>query len=89
MNRKNYTEKMVEEVLEEIFKSYPEYAGIRPYKEEIIALALSKCEPFYTTSDVGHAVVKTRMDSSGFRSKVTAVVMEAIDKVKDNPREKD
>jgi competence protein ComFB len=87
MNRKNYTEKMVEEVLEEILKDYPEYKKIRPYKEEIIALALSKCEPFYTTSDVGHAVVKTRMDSSGFRSKVTAIVMESIEKVKENPRD--
>jgi hypothetical protein len=87
MNRKNYTEKMVEEVLEEILKDYPEYKDIRPYKEEIIALALSKCEPFYTTSDVGHAVVKTRMDSSSFRSKVTAIVMEAIEKVKENPRD--
>ena len=87
MNRKNYTEKMVEEVLGEILKDYPEYKNMRPYKEEIIALALTKCEPFYTTSDVGHAVVKTRMDSSSFRSKVTAIVLESIEKVKENPRE--
>ncbi len=82
-------EKMVEDILNEIFKSYPDYADCKPYREEITALALTKCEPFYTTSDVGHAVVKTKMNSSGFRSKVTAIVMEAIDKVKDNPREKD
>jgi hypothetical protein len=87
MNRKNYTEKMVEEILEEIFKRYPEYADAKPYREEIIALALTKCEPFYTTSDVGHAVVKTKMDSSSFRSKVTAIVLEAIGKVRENPRE--
>lgn len=79
-------ERMVEEILIEIFKGYPEYADIKSYKEEIIALALTKCEPFYTTSDVGHAVVKTRMDSSGFRSKVTSIVLEAIGQVKENPR---
>ena len=80
-------EKMVEEILSEIFKSYPAYKDCKPYKEEIIALALTKCEPFYTTSDVGHAVVKTKMDTSGFRSKVTSIVMEAIGQVKKNPRE--
>lgn len=79
-------ENMVEEILSDIFESYPDYANCKPYREEIIALALTKCEPFYTTSDVGHAVVKTRMDSSGFRSKVTSIVLEAIEKVKENPR---
>ncbi len=80
-------ERMVEEILSEIFKTYPDYEDCEPYREEIIALALTKCEPFYTTSDVGHAVVKTRMDSLGFRSKVTSIVMEAIGQVKKNPRE--
>lgn len=84
--RRNYMEKMVEAVLSEIFKSYPDYVDCKAYKEEIIALALTKCEAFYTTSDVGHAVVKTKMDSSGFRSKVTTIVLEAIEKVKENPR---
>jgi len=79
-------ERMVEEILIEIFEGYTEYADIKSYKEEIIALALTKCEPFYTTSDVGHAVVKTRMDSAGFRSKVTSIVLEAIGQVKENPR---
>ncbi len=86
MDRRNYMENMVEEILSDIFESYPDYENCKPYREEIIALALTKCEPFYTTSDVGHAVVKTRMDSSGFRSKVTSIVLEAIEKVKENPR---
>lgn len=86
MDRRNYMEKMVEDILSEIFKSYPDYADCKGYREEIIALALTKCEPYYTTSDVGHAVVKTKMDSSGFRSKVTSIVIEAIEKVKKNPR---
>jgi hypothetical protein len=86
MDRRNYMENMVEEILSDIFESYPDYEKCKPYREEIIALALTKCEPFYTTSDVGHAVVKTRMDSSGFRSKVTSIVLEAIEKVKENPR---
>ena len=79
-------ENMVEDILSDIFESYPDYENCKPYREEIIALALTKCEAFYTTSDVGHAVVKTRMDSSGFRSKVTSIVLEAIEKVKENPR---
>lgn len=86
MDRRNYMEKMVEDILSEIFKSYPDYSDCKEYREEIIALALTKCEPYYTTSDVGHAVVKTKMDSSGFRSKVTSIVIEAIEKVKKNPR---
>jgi len=86
IERRNYMEKMVEDILSEIFESYPDFESCRPYREEIIALALTKCEPFYTTSDLGHAVVKTRMDSAGFRSKVTSVVMEAIGQVKNNPR---
>jgi hypothetical protein len=85
--RRNYMEKMVDEILSEIFESYPDYEDCKPYRDEIIALALTKCEPFYTTSDVGHAVVKTKMGSSGFRSKVTSIVMEAIGQVKKNPRE--
>lgn len=86
MDRRNYMENMVEDILSDIFESYPDYENCKPYREEIIALALTKCEAFYTTSDVGHAVVKTRMDSSGFRSKVTSIVLEAIEKVKENPR---
>ncbi len=86
MDRRNYMENLVENILSDIFESYPDYENCKPYREEIIALALTKCEPFYTTSDVGHAVVKTRMDSSGFRSKVTSIVLEAIEKVKENPR---
>jgi hypothetical protein len=87
MNGRNYMEKMVEEILVEIFEDYPEFEDIKPFREEIMALALTKCEPFYTTSDVGHAVVKTRMDSSGFRSKVTSIVLEAIGQVRNNPRQ--
>jgi hypothetical protein len=79
-------ENLVEDILSDIFESYPDYEKCKAYREEIIALALTKCEPFYTTSDVGHAVVKTKMDSSGFRSKVTSIVLEAIEKVKENPR---
>ncbi len=86
MDRRNYMEQLVEEILSEIFDSYSEFENCKPYREEIIALALTKCEPFYTTTDLGHAVVKTRMDNSGFRSKVTSIVMEAIEQVKKNPR---
>jgi hypothetical protein len=86
MDRRNYMEKMVEDILTEIFDAYSEFEDCKLYREEIIALALTKCEPFYTTSDLGHAVVKTRMDSSGFRSKVTSIVLEAIGQVKKNPR---
>ena len=86
MERRNYMEKMVEDILSEILESSTAFEDCKPYREEIIALALTKCEPFYTTSDLGHAVVKTRMDSSGFRSKVTSIVMEAIGQVKNNPR---
>jgi hypothetical protein len=86
MERRNYMEKMVEDILSEILVSSPDLKDCGAYREEIIALALTKCEPFYTTTDLGHAVVKTRMDSSGFRSKVTSIVMEAIGQVKKNPR---
>jgi len=48
-------ERMVEEILVEIFEDYPDFADIKPYREEIMALALTKCEPFYTTSDVEDA----------------------------------
>jgi len=80
-------EQMVEDILNEILESSSELKDCESYREEIIALALTKCEPFYTTSDLGHAVVKTKMDSSGFRSKVTSIVMEAIGQVKNNPRQ--
>lgn len=79
-------EKMIEDIVSEIFEEYSEYAPLKQYKDDIIALALTKSEPFYTTSDVGHAVVKTKMDSSGFRSKITSIVLEAIEKVENNPR---
>ncbi len=82
----NYMERMIEGTLDGLIKNYPQYRDIEPFKKEVVALSLNKAEPLYGTSNLGHAVIETKMVNSGFRSKITSIVIEAIEKVRANPR---
>lgn len=86
MVMQNYMEKMIKNILDDLIKDYPEYRDIEPFKKEVITLSLNKAVPLYSTSDLGHAVIETKMVKSGFRSKITAIVIESIEKVRANPR---
>lgn len=86
MAMKNYMEKLIKKTLDDLIKDYPEYRDIEPLKKEVIALSLNKAEPLYGTSNLGHAVIETKLVYSGFRSKITAIVIESIEKVRTNPR---
>ncbi len=86
MFMQNYMEKMIKNILDDLKKNYPEYRDIEPFKKEVIVLSLNKAVPLYSTSDLGHAVIEPKMVKSGFRSKITAIVIESIEKVRANPR---
>jgi len=93
MDIQNYMERMIGNLLDGLIKEYPEYRDIEPFREEVIAFSLNKAEPLYSTTeplysttDLGHAVIEARIVDSGFRSKITAIVIEAIEKVRANPR---
>jgi len=79
-------EKMIKNILDDLIKDYPEYRDIESFKKGIVALSLNKAVPLYSTSDLVHAVTETKMVKSGFRSKITAIVIESIEKVRANPR---
>ncbi|MCK4421455.1 late competence development ComFB family protein [candidate division WOR-3 bacterium] len=88
MGMKNYMEKMVEEILEDLLKKYPEYKEIEVAKAEVVALSLNKLEALYGTTDLGHALLESKIVDNRFRSKVISIVIEAIEKIKENPLEK-
>ena len=74
MFMQNYMEKMIKNILDDLKKNYPEYRDIEPIKKEVVVLSLN------------NAVIETKMVESGFRSKITAIVIESIEKVRANPR---
>ncbi|MEA1912434.1 MAG: late competence development ComFB family protein [candidate division WOR-3 bacterium] len=82
----NYMEKMIEDILDKLIEDYPKYKGIEPFRNEVIALALNKSEPLYSTSDLGHAVIEAKMADPGYRSKIISIIIEAIEKVRENPK---
>jgi hypothetical protein len=86
MAMQNYMEKLIKNTLDDLIKNYPEYKDIEPYRKEVVALSLNKAEPLYGTSNLGHAVIETKLVNSGFRSKITSIVIESIEKVRANPR---
>lgn len=86
MAMQNYMEKLIKNTLDDLIKNYPEYKDIEPYRKEVVALSLNKAEPLYVTSNLGHAVIETKLVNSGFRSKITSIVIESIEKVRANPR---
>lgn len=86
MEVRNYMEKMIRNILDRLIEEKPEYKDIEPYRDEVIAYSLNKAEPLYGTTDMGNAIIESKIVSASFRSKVTAIVMEAINKIRANPR---
>ena len=86
MEIKNYLEAFVEELAKEQLQKVPELAGDERALMDVMALALNNLKPMYVVSDAGHILTEVKLSSDQIRAKVLVAVLQAIDRVKRNPR---
>ncbi len=86
MEIKNYLEAFVEELAKEQLQKVPELAGNERALMDVMALALNNLKPMYVVSDAGHILTEVKLSSAQIRAKVLVAVLQAIDRVKRNPR---
>ncbi len=86
MEIKNYLEAFVEELAKEQLQKVPELAGNERALMDVMALALNNLKPMYVVSDAGHILTEVKLSSEQIRAKVLVAVLQAIDRVKRNPR---
>lgn len=82
---RNYMEDFVQETIDRIVNENEEYKDVLPHRDEVVAYSLNKLDALYSTSDMGHAILKNKLSNDGFRSKITTIVLEAIKKIREHP----
>jgi len=85
-NVKNYLEDLVKEIAREEIEKDPGMCKCETCFLDVVAYSLNRLEPMYAATDMGHAVTGVKLSLPQMRAKVLAVVLEAIKKVKENPR---
>lgn len=83
----NISEFMVSRLLNQILPEYPNACTCEKCISDIMAIALNSIKPNYVTSDVGAVYVKAKLEvDTQELASLTAIVIQAIEKVISNPR---
>lgn len=83
---KNYMEIIVEDVLEEMLKTSDLKCKCDECQDDIKAIALNNLQPIYIATERGALFSRLNEFSIQFRADVIREILNAIDKVKKNPR---
>jgi len=79
-------EDIVAKVLKEMQSTHPELAGMEPiHLDDIMAIALNKLPPRYTTTRRGEVIVKSQVRAQ-LESDVYRELSAALDVVRQSPR---
>ncbi|KXZ40406.1 competence protein ComFB [Alkalithermobacter thermoalcaliphilus JW-YL-7 = DSM 7308] len=81
---KNYMETVVDYLIPSVLKKYENICTCEKCIEDIKAIALNNLPPMYIVTDQGNAYAKLNEMSSQFKANVIQVIVEAIEKVKNN-----
>ena len=86
MKVKNYMEDVVEHLLPQILRNFPEICHCEYCESDIKALALNNLKPKYVATPVGEIYTKVNELSMQFEADAVSAITEAITKVKNSPR---
>ncbi|AKL95285.1 late competence development protein ComFB [Clostridium aceticum] len=86
MEVKNYMEVVVNQLLPGILKRYKDICGCDRCIADIKAITLNLLPPKYVATESGELYQKVNALSVQFEADVTNAVIQAINKVKNNPR---
>lgn len=82
----NQMEFIVEDIYDELLKSFPMFCNCDICKADVFCLALNQLPPIYNTTSAGQAYAKLLENQPQFKVRAMQVVGSAIQKVYDNPR---
>lgn len=86
----NYPEVAVKELLDEVLvnyrKRYPDTCDCKRCRDDIMALALNNLPVKYVVTEKGQVYTKTIFDQIGGKAQVVAALTMAIQKVRQFPR---
>ncbi len=83
---KNYMEEVVERKVNELLKTRDDVCGCKHCRLDISALALNELPPRYIVTKKGEVYSKVSSLMVQFSTDVTRAIVEAMEKVKANPR---
>jgi len=86
MKIKNYMEDVVVHLLYNIVKERDDVCKCEKCLSDIAAIALNRLTPHYVVTEKGEIYSKVLSMSIQFEADVTTAVLEAIEKVSNNPR---
>ncbi|ABB13730.1 late competence development ComFB family protein [Carboxydothermus hydrogenoformans] len=81
---RNYTEEVVDEILQEILPTQ-DVCKCERCLLDIKAIALNQLPPKYVVTDKGEVITRLNFTKIADRTEVLTAVLRAIDKVKKNP----
>lgn len=83
---KNLLENAIQEVFTGLVAREPSFCGCPQCREDVLAYALNKLRPRYTTGgDLGVALAKLDLGTDGARATIAVTLMEGIRRVGGNP----
>ncbi len=88
-NINNFMEICVAEFLEDILEQYPDICKCKKCQADIMALALNKLPPKYTTTALGQLYLKAATLDSQQRADIHSAIAKGIKCVKHNPRHRE
>ncbi len=83
---KNYMEDVVDHILPDVLKKYPELCNCKQCISDIKALALNNLPPKYVATPMGEVYTKINELSIQFEADAIRAIIDAIDKVNKSPR---
>lgn len=88
MKVKNYMEDVVEHLLPDLLKQYPDLCHCSQCESDIKALALNSLTPKYVATDIGEVYTKVNELSIQFEADAIKAIIQAIQVVTQFPRHK-
>ena len=85
MQVSNALEDIVPVAVERLVAEQDHISTCEDCKSDVLALALSKLQPGYSSTDMGRILKRLDTEKAAGRAKVAVAVLAAIDVVKQNP----
>jgi competence protein ComFB len=85
MRLHNHLEETVEQLVDRLAVSDPDFCGCEQCRTDVAALALGRLRPAYSSTPVGHAVRTVTSDRPRARSEALVEVLKAAQTIKERP----
>lgn len=81
----NYLEEIVERLTDNYADRTPDFCGCEQCKADVAAMVLTKLQPAYASTTVGHAIRSVTVEQPGVQAKAMVEIVQAAEKIAANP----